>query len=112
MTYRAQQKARFPSIDRARTIEDAGARVRALFLGDDPVGDFLRRTLGPTLLYTASVAPDIAHSLDDVDRAMRWGYGWELGPIELADAIGLRTLVDACPGTLIGWPVLFAHGSM
>jgi 3-hydroxyacyl-CoA dehydrogenase len=101
MTYRAQQKARFPSIDRARTIEDVGARVRALFLGDDPVGDFLRRTLGPTLLYTASVAPDIAHSLDDVDRAMRWGYGWDLGPIELADAIGLRTLVDACPGVAV-----------
>ena len=103
MTYRAQQKARFPSIERARAIEDVGARVRALFLGDDPVGDFLRRTLGPTLLYTASVAPAIAYSLDDVDRAMRWGYGWDLGPIELADAIGLRTLVDACPGTLVGW---------
>jgi 3-hydroxyacyl-CoA dehydrogenase len=98
MTYRAQQKARFATIDRARGIEDPGARVRALFLGDDPVGDFLRRTLGPTLLYTASVAPAIAHTLDDVDRAMRWGYGWELGPFELADAIGLRTLVDACPG--------------
>ncbi len=98
MTYRPQQKARFASIERARTIDDVGARVRALFLGDDPVGDFLRRTLGVTLLYAASVAPDIAHSLDDVDRAMRWGYGWELGPFELADAIGLRTLVDACPG--------------
>jgi 3-hydroxyacyl-CoA dehydrogenase len=98
MTYRAQQKARFPSIERARTIEDPGARVRALFLGDDPVGDFLRRTLGVTLLYAASVAPEIAHALDDVDRAMRWGYGWDLGPFELADAIGLRALVDACPG--------------
>jgi len=97
MTYRPQQKARFASIERARAIEDAGARIRALFLGDDPVGDFLRRTLGATLLYTASVAPDIANSLDDVDRAMRWGYGWELGPFEIADAIGLRTLVDACP---------------
>jgi 3-hydroxyacyl-CoA dehydrogenase len=98
MTYRAQQKARFASIDRARTIEDSGARVRALFLGEDPVGDFLRRTLGVTLLYAASVAPEIAHSLDDVDRAMRWGYGWDLGPFEQADAIGLRALVDACPG--------------
>ena len=98
MTYRAKQSARFASIDRARAIEDVGARVRTLFLGDDPVGDFLRRTLGVTLLYTAGVAPDIAHSLDDVDRAMRWGFGWELGPFELADAIGLRALVDACPG--------------
>ena len=99
MAYRPQQKARFAAIDRARALDDVGARVRALFLGDDPVGDFLRRTLGVTILYAASVAPAIAHSLDDVDRAMRWGYGWELGPFELADAIGLRALVDACPGT-------------
>jgi len=106
MTYRAQQKARFASIDRARAIDDVGARVRALFLGDDAVGDFLRRTLGPTLIYTASVAPDIANSLDDVDRAMRWGYGWDLGPFELADAIGLRTLVDACPDMAV--PTLVA----
>jgi 3-hydroxyacyl-CoA dehydrogenase len=102
MTYRAKQPARFASIDRAKGIEDAGARVRTLFLGDDPVGDFLRRTLGVSLLYTAGVAPDIAHSLDDVDRAMRWGFGWELGPFELADAIGLRALVDACPGGVPG----------
>jgi 3-hydroxyacyl-CoA dehydrogenase len=34
------------------------------------------------------VTPEIAHSIDDVDRAMRWGYGWPLGPFELADAIG------------------------
>ncbi len=102
MAYRPQQKARFPSIERARSIDDVGARVRALFLGDDAVGDFLRRTLGVTLLYAASVAEAIANSLDDVDRAMRWGYGWELGPFELADAIGLRTLVDACPGVVPG----------
>src|SRR4029453_8403630 len=101
MTYRPQQKARFASIDRARTIEDAGARVRALFLGDDPVGDFLRRTLGVTLLYAASVAPGIAHSLDDVDRAMRWGYGWDLGPFEIAHALGLPPRFAACPGVRV-----------
>jgi 3-hydroxyacyl-CoA dehydrogenase len=42
------------------------------------------------------VAPEIAHSIDDVDRAMRWGFGWELGPFELWDAIGLREVLDAC----------------
>jgi len=102
MTFRAKQPARFASIDRAKGIDDVGARVRTLFLGDDPVGDFLRRTLGVTLLYAAGVAPEIAHSLDDVDRAMRWGFGWALGPFELADAIGLRALVDACPGVVPG----------
>ena len=63
-----------------------GARIRALFNGKDKVGAFLRDTLGPTLVYAARVAPDVAHSIDDVDRAMRWGFGWELGPFETWDA--------------------------
>ncbi|HEY7501949.1 MAG TPA: 3-hydroxyacyl-CoA dehydrogenase NAD-binding domain-containing protein [Vicinamibacterales bacterium] len=92
MTYRANQPARLPSIDAARAIENIGERTRKLFTGDDKAGRFLRDTLGPTLAYAARVAPEIAHSPDDVDRAMRWGFGWELGPFEL-----LRALGDAAP---------------
>jgi 3-hydroxyacyl-CoA dehydrogenase len=92
MTYRAKQSARLPSIDAARAIENVGERTRKLYAGDDKVGRFLRETLGPTLAYTARVAPEIAHSPADVDRAMRWGFGWELGPFELVDALG-----DAAP---------------
>jgi 3-hydroxyacyl-CoA dehydrogenase len=96
LEYRAKQPAKLPSIDAARSIEDTGERLRTLFMGKDRVGQFLRETLGPTLLYAARVAPQIAHSLDDVDRAMRWGFGWDLGPFEMWDAIGVRTVVDAC----------------
>ena len=94
-TYRPKQPVRLPALDAARAIDDAGARIRTLFLGRDPVGRFLRRTLGPMLLYTARMAPTIAPSIDDVDRAMQWGFGWELGPFEICDAIGLRELLDA-----------------
>ena len=95
MAYREKQPARLPSLDAARGIEDTGARIKTLFLGQDKVGAFLRRTLGPTLLYAARVAPDIATSIDDVDRAMKWGFGWELGPFETWDAIGVREVLDA-----------------
>jgi 3-hydroxyacyl-CoA dehydrogenase len=93
--YRPKTGARFPSIEAARSIEDPGQRLKTLFLGSDKVGGFLRDTLGPTLIYAARVAPAIAHSIDDVDRAMRWGFGWELGPFETWDAIGVRAVVDA-----------------
>jgi len=63
--------------------------MRKLFSGTDRVARFLQATLPPSLRYTAQVAPEIAASIDDIDRAMRWGYGWPLGPFELADAIGL-----------------------
>ena len=76
-------------------IEDTGVRTRTVFLGRDDVGAFLRRTLGPTLLYAARVAPTIAYSIDDVDRAIQWGFGWELEPFEICDAIGVRELLDA-----------------
>jgi 3-hydroxyacyl-CoA dehydrogenase len=95
MTYRPKRSSRLPSIDAARAIENVRARVRTLFTGGDLVGAFLRETLAPTLVYTARVAPGIASSIDDVDRVMQWGFGWELGPFELFDAIGVREVVDA-----------------
>jgi len=88
LEYRPRQPARLPALDAARGIEDPRARIKTLFTGNDKVGRFLHDTLGPTLRYTARVAPDIAYSIDDVDRVMQWGFGWELGPFEIMDAIG------------------------
>jgi 3-hydroxyacyl-CoA dehydrogenase len=104
--YLPQRKPSFASIEAGRAIDDPGARVRTLFLGKDRVGEFLRETLAPTLVYAARVAADIAHSIDDVDRAMRWGFGWELGPFELVDAIGIREVLDAAGAGATAPPLL------
>jgi 3-hydroxyacyl-CoA dehydrogenase len=96
LTYKPKTSTRLASLDAARSIDDAGTRIRTLFDAKDKVGRLLRDTLGPTLVYTARVSPDIAHSIDDVDRAMRWGFGWELGPFETWDAIGLEHVLEAC----------------
>ena len=93
--YRAKQPARIASIEAGQSIDDLGERVRALFNAKDKAGEFLRATLAPTLVYTARVTPDIAHSIDDVDRVMRWGFGWDLGPFELFDIIGVREVLAA-----------------
>ncbi|MET0211646.1 MAG: 3-hydroxyacyl-CoA dehydrogenase NAD-binding domain-containing protein [Vicinamibacterales bacterium] len=95
LTYRPRQHPRLPSIDAGASITDVRERVRTLFGASDKAGRFLRDTLAPTLVYTAMVAPSIAHSPDDVDRVMRWGFGWELGPFELIDAIGIERLLNA-----------------
>jgi 3-hydroxyacyl-CoA dehydrogenase len=88
VAYRTRQSPRLPALDAARSIEDVGQRIRTLFLGQEKVGRLLRDTLGSTLNYTARVAPHIAYSIDDVDRVMQWGFGWELGPFDIMDAIG------------------------
>jgi 3-hydroxyacyl-CoA dehydrogenase len=89
MEYRARRPAKFPSLDAARSIDDPAERLRTLYQGKDRVGEFLRRTFGATLEYVARVAPHIAQSPEDVDRAMRWGFGWEMGPFETMRALGL-----------------------
>jgi 3-hydroxyacyl-CoA dehydrogenase len=97
--YRARQSARMASIEAARSIEDLRERVRVLFNAKDKAGQFLRETLAPTLVYTARVTPAIAHSIDDVDRVMQWGFAWELGPFELIDAIGVGEVLAAAQST-------------
>ena len=99
MEYRPQKKAKFPSIEAGKAVEDVNQRIKTLFLGKDKVGEFLRATLGAALVYSARVAPEIAHSIDDVDRAMRWGFGWEIGPFETWDAIGVKEVLEACAVT-------------
>jgi 3-hydroxyacyl-CoA dehydrogenase len=95
LTYRPSTRPSIPSLSATRGIQDPEERIRTLFRATDKAGAYLRETLPPLLMYAARVAPDIAYSIDDVDRAMRWGFGWELGPFELFDAIGVEAVVRA-----------------
>ena len=93
--YRDARPPALPELDAARRIDDLDERLRRLFTGSHRTGALLRRTLGATLVYAARIAPEIAHSIDDIDRAMRWGFGWERGPFETMDAIGIPAVLDA-----------------
>ena len=95
LEYRPQSRPKLPSLEAAGANVGTAERIRMLFNGRDRVGEFLRGTLAPSLVYAAKVAPDVAHSYDDVDRVLRWGFGWELGPFELIDAIGVQNVLDA-----------------
>ena len=95
LEYRPQSRQKLPALEATGTNASAAERIRTLFNGRDRVGEFLRTTLAPSLVYAGRVAPDVAHSLDDVDRVLRWGFGWDLGPFELIDAIGVKAILDA-----------------
>jgi 3-hydroxyacyl-CoA dehydrogenase len=90
LEYRAKQPATLPSIEAAKGIASAAERMRTLYHGKDKAGAFLRATLGPTLDYVEQIADEIAYSHEDIDRAMRWGYGWELGPYETLAALAVN----------------------
>jgi 3-hydroxyacyl-CoA dehydrogenase len=101
MEYRARQKARFASLDAAKGIDDTTERLRAL-LGPvlagqkgDKAQQFLWGSSSETCLYAARRVPEISDSVVDIDRAMRWGFGWELGPFEVMDALGVKAFAEA-----------------
>src|ERR1044072_2480533 len=93
LDYRPSQKVKLPSLDMARNIEDTRERLKTLTWSKDRVGQFLWKTLSRTLCYTAGRIPEIADTIVEIDRAMRWGFNWELGPFEVWDAIGLEKSV-------------------
>jgi 3-hydroxyacyl-CoA dehydrogenase len=100
MEYRPRQKARFGSIEGGKTIEDTRQRLRALVgptlegQKGDKAQQFLWGSISETCLYAARRVPEISDSVVDVDRAMRWGFGWELGPFEVMDAIGVKAFAE------------------
>jgi 3-hydroxyacyl-CoA dehydrogenase len=95
MEYREKQKARFPSIEAGKAVEDTRERLRSLitplFEGQktDKAQQFMWGSISEMCLYAGRRMPEIADNIVDVDRAMRWGFAWELGPFEIVDAIGL-----------------------
>jgi 3-hydroxyacyl-CoA dehydrogenase len=93
LDYRSAQKVKLPSLEMAKNIEDTRERLKAIVWARDRVGTFLWKTISRTLCYTADRIPEIADNIVEVDRAMRWGFNWELGPFEVWDAIGVEKSV-------------------
>ena len=58
--------------------------------GNDNISRFVRDVLLSTLIFTASKSNEIAYDLVSIDKAMKWGFGWELGPFEIWDVLGLN----------------------
>jgi 3-hydroxyacyl-CoA dehydrogenase len=92
--YKPQQKTRFPSLDAAKQIDDKAKRINALVWGSDNVGEFLWKTMSRTFRYAANRIPEIADTVVEVDNAIKWGFGWEIGVFESWDAVGLERSVE------------------
>ncbi|MBP9664903.1 MAG: 3-hydroxyacyl-CoA dehydrogenase/enoyl-CoA hydratase family protein [Pyrinomonadaceae bacterium] len=92
--YKPQEKSKFPSLDAAKQIDDLPKRVKQLVWGDDRVGEFLWKTVSRTCRYAANRIPEIADTIVEIDNAIKWGFGWEIGVFESWDAIGVAESVE------------------
>jgi 3-hydroxyacyl-CoA dehydrogenase len=79
-----------------------GERIRTKLKDVDEVGYFLREHLVPSLLYAVEIGSEIAFSVRDFDEVMRWGWGWQMGPFELMDAIGIDAIREFGDRQLFG----------
>jgi 3-hydroxyacyl-CoA dehydrogenase len=101
LEYRPRLKAKSASIEAGKGIEDTRERLRALLApaldgkGGDKANRFLWSSLSQTCLYAARRVPEIADRVVDLDRAVQWGFAWELGPFEVWDAVGVERMAKA-----------------
>ncbi len=95
LEYRPSKKTTFAALEAAKQVDDLKQRLKLLVHFNDEAGAFYRATLYPLLAYAANRIPEIADELYTIDDALKAGFGWELGPFELWDALGVEETAKA-----------------
>jgi 3-hydroxyacyl-CoA dehydrogenase len=89
MEYKVPEKVKFPTLDMAKPIEDLKQRTKMLLMGMDKAGQFYRQIFGGLFAYVSNRIPEISEDFYKIDDALKAGFGWELGPFETWDILGL-----------------------
>lgn len=93
LEYRPQQKASFQTLELTKTIEKPIDRFKVLVKGKDKAGDFYRKNFTAMFAYVSNRVPEITDEFYKIDDAMKAGFGWENGPFEIWDAIGVEKAI-------------------
>ncbi len=94
LEYRPKKKVHFATLDMTQNIDKILDRYKVLIKGKDKAGDFYRKTFSGLFSYASHRIPEIADHLYQIDDAMRAGFGWEYGPFQMWDAIGVAKAVE------------------
>lgn len=93
LDYRAKTKVDFPVLAEAKTIPDLPGRFKILLADKGRAGDFYRQTFYALFQYAAHRIPEIADDLYRIDDAIEAGFGWEMGPFKIWDALGVAATI-------------------
>ena len=93
LDYEPRQKLKTASVEASKQAKSKADKLKALAYANDRAGELIWNIMKPVLLYSAEKAYEIADDIDAVDRAMKWGFGWEMGPFETWDALGVEKSV-------------------
>ncbi|WP_172373071.1 3-hydroxyacyl-CoA dehydrogenase NAD-binding domain-containing protein [Sporosarcina jiandibaonis] len=92
--YSKAKRMKTPSIEMAKQQKGLANRVKTLVYAKDRTGEILWNIMAPTLRYSAELHGEIADDIVAIDNAMKWGFGWQQGPFEIWDAIGVSKSVE------------------
>lgn len=90
LEYRESKKVKFATLALTKNVDKVIDRFAILVKGQDKAGEFYRRTLASIFAYASNRIPEISDELYRIDDAMRAGFGWEHGPFQIWDAIGVE----------------------
>ncbi len=94
MEYRKSKKASFGTLEKTKSVDKVTDRFPILIKGEDKAGEFYRKNFGAMFAYVSKRIPEITDELYKIDDAMKAGFGWENGPFEIWDAVGVKKGIE------------------
>jgi 3-hydroxyacyl-CoA dehydrogenase len=98
LEYRPKQRAKFATLELTKTIDNVADRFKILVKGKDKAGEFYRKSFSAMFQYVSNRIPEISDELYKIDDAMKAGFGWEHGPFQIWDAIGIEAGIEMMKG--------------
>ena len=94
LEYRAKKSAKFETLELTKTIDNVADRFKVLVAGKDKAGEFYRKSFAAMFAYVQNRIPEISDELYRIDDGLRAGFGWEHGPFQIWDAVGVAKGVE------------------
>ncbi|MBW1295717.1 3-hydroxyacyl-CoA dehydrogenase/enoyl-CoA hydratase family protein [Aquimarina litoralis] len=94
LEYREKKRASFATLEMTKTIDKVVDRFKVLVAGKDKAGEFYRKNLAALFAYVSNRIPEITDDLYKIDDAMKAGFGWEHGPFQIWDAVGVEKGIE------------------
>ena len=106
MEYVATSKLNSAFLTSAKQQDSTVTKISSVLNSDDPSAQFAKQVVLETLWYSANKVGETTNDISGIDNAMKWGFGWELGPFEIWDSIGVEkigSLISESIGNLPEW---------
>lgn len=94
LEYREKKRAKFATLELTKTIDNVTDRFKVLVAGKDKAGEFYRKSFAAMFAYVQNRIPEISDELYRIDDGLRAGFGWEHGPFQIWDAVGVAKGVE------------------